>query len=93
MTTKEKTETKQPQGAHFFIIRSLQGIITNSPNKNNELKTECKSLLDSIEKMENEQILNDVRQNPNKYLKSFQLACQTKISKLQEISIDCLHVK
>ncbi len=85
--------SKQPQGAHFFIIRSLQGIIANCPNKNTELKSECKLLLDSIEKLENEQIINDVRNNPNKYLKSFSIACQTKISKLQEISIDCLHVK
>jgi hypothetical protein len=43
--------------------------------------------------MESDSIMNDARSNPDKYLKSFKLTCETKNSKLQEISIDCLQVK
>jgi hypothetical protein len=93
MSKKEvKEEKNNTQGAYFLIIRSLQGIISILPKKYGDLKNDCQKLLEMIEKMDNEAILLDVKENPDKYLNPFSLACQTKITKIQEISIDCLHV-
>ncbi|KAL9643293.1 hypothetical protein ABK040_014749 [Willaertia magna] len=87
------TTSGTTQAMNVFYITSIEKIIKNAQKRYPELRTACNDILESIKKMEKNEtdVLRDISENPNKYVRPLELACATKKSIIVEPALDCLH--